>query len=300
MALRHEESAGSVRGQGATGWRRRIVSAALAIGVALLSPVVQADRAFATRYQIAAANGDIVGIGNINLHCGNNPALCSQAQNSTGSIVNQDPAIAMIHVDIDGDPATFNSSSASLSLPSGATVLFAGLYWSGISVSAARNTVRVRPPGAGAYSILTADELLDNNAGAFGAAAYQGFENVTAMVQAAGNGVYTIANVQTTQRAVGSAGSTWGGWALIVAYRDPAQSLSRNLSIFDGLVSASDAAFPVDIPFSGFVTPAVGAANATIGLVGWDGDDTPDGSAGLQYGPTAGSLNSVFNAVNPV
>ena len=36
------------------------------------------------------------------------------------------------HVDPgDADPATFNSSSAQLDLPAGATVLFAGLYWGG-------------------------------------------------------------------------------------------------------------------------------------------------------------------------
>ncbi|WP_297858852.1 hypothetical protein [Meiothermus sp.] len=32
-------------------------------------------------------------------------------------------------MDTDGDSTTFNSSSASLNLPAGATVLWAGLYW---------------------------------------------------------------------------------------------------------------------------------------------------------------------------
>ena len=37
----------------------------------------------------------------------------------------------MTWVDVDGDPATFDSSSADLTLPAGASVLFAGLYYGG-------------------------------------------------------------------------------------------------------------------------------------------------------------------------
>ncbi|MGO1068481.1 prealbumin-like fold domain-containing protein [Lysobacter sp. CA199] len=280
--------------------RRRIAIVVLAIIAAMLAPAAQADRAFAPRYQNPAVNGDITGIGNINLHCGGNAVLCSQAQNGSVTVVNQDPLIAMVHVDVDTDSTTFNSSSANLNLPADSTVLFAGLYWSGISASLARNTVRLRPPGSALYSSLSADELLTNSAGAFGDAAYQGFEDVTAVVRAAGNGTYTVANVQTTQRSIGSSGSTWGGWALVIAYRDPAQTATRNLNIYDGLLSASDASLPVDIAFSGFVTPATGPVNTTLGLLGWDGDDTVDGSVGLQYGRNAATLSNVSNAVNPV
>ncbi|MGO4778362.1 SDR family NAD(P)-dependent oxidoreductase, partial [Lysobacter sp. 2RAB21] len=116
---------------------------------------------------------------------------------------------------------------------------------------------------------LVKTPMLTNSAGAFGDSAYQGFDDVTALVRAAGNGAYTVANVQTTPRALGSGGSSWGGWALVVAYRDPAQTATRNLNIYDGLLSASDASVPVDIAFSGFVTPASGPVNTTLGLLGW-------------------------------
>lgn len=300
MQKGHKESAYSDRSCGASSRWRRTAIACLTICAILLAPSAQADRAFAPRYQHQAINGDITGIGNASLHCGGRPTICAQAQNGTLSVVNQDPAIAMVHVDTDSDASTFNSSSATLSLPTGATVLFAGLYWSGISVSPSRNTVRLRVPGSSLYNSLNADELLTNFEGAFGESAYQGFDDVTAQVRAAGNGSYTVANVQTTPRAVGVPGSTWAGWALVIAYRDPAQTDIRNLNIYDGLVSVSNAALPVDIAFSGFITPATGPVYTTLGLLGWDGDDTADGVAGLQYGRNAASLSNVSNAVNPV
>lgn len=300
MAPWHTGNECSARQDRLPAWRRAGLIATLALCASLLTPQARADRAFAPRYQNPATNGDIVGIGNINLHCGGNAALCAQARNGSGAVVNQDPAIAMVYVDVDTDAATFNSSSATLALPAGSTVLFAGLYWGGVSASLSRSSVRLRTPGAAAYSALSADELLTNSAGAFGDSAYQGFDDVTALVRAAGNGVYTIANVQTTPRALGAGGSSWGGWALVVAYRDPAQTATRNLNIYDGLLSASDASVPVDIAFSGFVTPASGPVNTTLGLLGWDGDATVDGSAGLQYGRNVATLSNVSNAVNPV
>jgi hypothetical protein len=72
----------------------------------------------------------------------------------------------MQYVDTDGDATTFDSSSATLDLPHGATVVFAGLYWgartsAGTSGAAARNAaakkkIKLRVPG-GSYEESTAD-----------------------------------------------------------------------------------------------------------------------------------------------
>ena len=100
----------------------------------------QIARPFTIRYS-TNNNGDIKLIGNTNMTC---PASadCTSAQqgvaNPTG-VNNND--FAMIDVDIDGDPSTFNSSSATLNLPGGSTVLFAGLYWGAESASAQRGQV---------------------------------------------------------------------------------------------------------------------------------------------------------------
>ena len=82
----------------------------------------------------------------------------------------QNNSFGMAFIDVDADPATFDSSSSQLVLPAGATVLFAGLYWGAKSVAggapgaaappsaAAIGTVLFAPPG-GAYSTIAGTVL---------------------------------------------------------------------------------------------------------------------------------------------
>ena len=108
-------------------------------------------------------------------------------------------------IDIDADGTTQNSSSATFTVPPSGTVLFAGLYWGARSNAATRNTVRFRTPALAGYTTVTATQLDANNP------AYQGFANVTALVQAGGTGTYTVANVQRT---LGT--DQYAGWALVI------------------------------------------------------------------------------------
>ena len=113
-------------------------------------------------------------------------------------------------------------------------MLFAGLYYGGRLTAGtggspapnpgARNTVLFKAPGDADYRSLTASQVDDSST------QYQGFVNVTPIVAAAGPGTYTTANVQL---GTGLSDSSSGGWALVVAYGDPAAP-SRNLSVFDG------------------------------------------------------------------
>ena len=96
---------------------------------------------------------------------------------------------------------------------------------------------------------------------------YQGFVNVTGIVDAAGAGTYTTANVQL---GTGKSDSSSGGWALVVAYGDPAAP-SRNLSVFDGMQSVGGNG-TVTIRLSGFQTPPTGPVNSTVGVVAYEGD----------------------------
>ena len=73
----------------------------------------------------------------------------------------------MTWIDVDGDPATFDSSSATLTLPPGARVLFAGLYYGGRLTAGsggspppnpgARNTVLLQ--GSGRHGLPLADRV---------------------------------------------------------------------------------------------------------------------------------------------
>lgn len=139
-------------------------------------------------------------------------------------------------------------------------MLFAGLYWGARSNAATRNQVRFSTPASGGYSTITATQLDANNP------AYQGFANVTALVQAGGSGTYTVANVQRT-----TGTDQYAGWALVIVVRDPVE-LRRNLVVFDGYGTVQSSATTVTIPVSGFLTPTSGAVNAQLGVVAYEGD----------------------------
>jgi uncharacterized repeat protein (TIGR01451 family) len=266
----------------------------LAVLMSVITAVEGAPRTFAQRFTANAA-GDITIVGNTLLTCsptGTNGAQCAAAQTSGATTVSPtNNSFTMVNVDVDADATTFNSSTAGLNMPVGSSVLFAGLYWTGTGTAANRNTVLFKTPGAAAYQSLTATALDDSGVAII---YYQGFVNVTTQVAAAGNGVYTVANVQTTVNNINFV----AGWSLVVVYSNSTLP-TRNLSVYDGYVRVSGAS-QVDINVSGFITPPFGAVNTTIGTVAIDGDRTStEGVAGLQFGPNATSLSPVFNAVNP-
>ena len=129
---------------------RSLLLALTAFVLVAASLPAQAQRTFATRYA-ATVNGNIVGIGNINMNCasftGTPGTACANSRTDTGAdggARNND--FTMVNSDVDSDGTTFNSSRATLSLPTGSTVLFAGLYWSGRGgTTAQRSSV---PPAA--------------------------------------------------------------------------------------------------------------------------------------------------------
>ncbi|HSH02305.1 MAG TPA: hypothetical protein VLL52_07280 [Anaerolineae bacterium] len=217
-------------------------------------------------------SGDIILIGNKLSTCNTGISSCQNAINGvgTGGVLNNNN-YEMVYVDIDGDGTTFNSSSADLTLPAGATVSWAGLYWGGdsLSTNTSINQMRFRVPG-GSYTTVTATQVDTTTLGApSGRVRYQGFANVTSLVQAAGQGTYFGANVQ----AVAGAGRTdsYAAWNLVIVYQDITQPL-RNLTVFDGFANVTSADPSVNVAVSGFLTPLSGAVNAKLGLLVYEGD----------------------------
>lgn len=255
--------------------------------------------------------GDIDIIGNTLMTCPAADSRCPGAQ--TGGSLN-DNTFNMTYVDVDADAATFDSSSAVLTLPAGAEVLFAGLYWGadtsngGAAGGAApapvpptaaapnaalRGQVAFRTPASGAYSAVTATQI-DTNDPALGGQTgtrYQGFADVTALVRAAGAGTYTVANVQA-----GTGADRYAGWSLVVVRTDPAADL-RNLTVFDGYLSVSSTLSP-SATVSGFLTPLAGAVSAALGAVSYEGDL---GLTGDRVQMQSGALTTLLSdAANPV
>lgn len=253
-----------------------------------------AQRALAQRYSLNAA-GDIVFASSINSHCSTattatGSANCVDARTGTGNRTNNQHTI--IHVDVDTDAATFNSSRAQLLMPGGSNVAFAGLYWAGNSTAANRNAVLFSTPTAPGYTTITASAVDD--AGGVSTAAYQAFADVTAIVAAAGAGTYTVANIQTNINAT----NLYSGWTLVVVYRNTALP-TRNMVVYDGYQRLAGAG-SVNINLSGFTTPLAGPVANKLGVIGYDGDrGQTEGTAGLRFGTSTATLSPVFNGLNP-
>ena len=103
---------------------RRALVLAWVLVLGLAAPAL-ADRAFTPRFS-TNANGDIAIVGNTLETCQTSVADCANARAGLGSVLNNN-SFSMMRVNTDA--ATMDSSSARLSLPAGARVLFAGLYY---------------------------------------------------------------------------------------------------------------------------------------------------------------------------
>jgi hypothetical protein len=175
---------------------------AVVLGVLVGANVARADRAFTPRF---ATNdtGAITMAANTVLTCPASDAKCAPAQTG-GSASNN--TFRMGYVDVDADATTFDSSRAALRLPSGATVLYAALYWGANTAAgsggaaardpAARGRVLLATPGSAGYRPVAA-ATVDRGAATSQKDAYQGFADVTSLVRAAGAGDYAVADVQS-------------------------------------------------------------------------------------------------------
>ncbi|BBH65032.1 hypothetical protein ACTI_17170 [Actinoplanes sp. OR16] len=261
---------------------------------------------FTTRFDVNA-NGSIMLRGNANLTCPINilTPTCGNARNGVGSTATEelnDNGYPMIFTDADGDPATFNDSTATIGMPAGSTVLFAGLYWgadpsAGSAVgtllgaaapsAADKNKVLLRTPAGSTWNPITATKLFTISA----TGPYQGFADVTALVAGAGNGVYSVANIQS-----GRGTDRYAGWTLVIAYANPAEDL-RSLRVYDGFGSITSGS--VSIPVTGFETPHSGTVNAEVGAVAYEGDLGKTGDALRLNGQTlSDGANPADNAFN--
>ena len=251
---------------------------------------------FTVRYQ-TNDTGDITFAANTLMTAPASDPDAVNAQNGVGTKVANNEFL-MTYVDVDSDPTTFNSSRSDLVMPAGSQVLFAGLYWgartNGTTVNATtalRNTVKFMTPG-GAYQTLTGSVIGTSGND------YQSFKDVTGLVAAAGDGTYTVANVQARKDIT----DVYAGWSLVVAYRAPGDP-ARNLTIFDGYgtVAAKPASdSTVNIPISGFKAPTAGLVKATLGFIAYEGDLKKTGDSvtfdGRTLSDAANPASDFFNS----
>lgn len=255
---------------------------------------------FPERYSVNAA-GDLTITGNTLMTCPASSSTCAEAQRGGGTSARfNNNSYSMVMVDIDSDPATVNSSSATLSLPTGAPVLFAGLYWgAGASGDQAKGNVpsgadRIlfQTPTSTSYEEIAASQFFTiSNTGRN--KTYSAVADVTEVVSRAGAGSYTVANVR------GDLGiNHFAGWSLIVIYADANEPV-RAMSVFDGLVSVSGGS-PATIDVAGFRTPPTGPVRTALGIVAYEGDMGITGDQftlnGRALGDTIRGTTNFFNS----
>ena len=223
--------------------------------------------------------GDILQIGNGIVNRNAPPATPNDPFNGTGN----NNSFNMQYIDIDGDPTTFSSSSANLTIPTATTdcyrIAYAALYWGGLysqanindnTVNRANfNQVKLRLPGSATYTNITGTVIYDayptilslNQTG------YVSVADVTTLLQGLtnANGTYTVADLIAGNREGSS-----GGWTLFVVYEDPLAT-AKNITAFDGFSAVRDTQ-TLNIPISGFTTIPVGPVRSKIAFAALEGD----------------------------
>ena len=271
-----------------------------------------ADRQFSVRFA-ANTQGNITLTGNSLMRCVAGQYNCPD----DGKVSGANNGFAMTRIRVVND-ATIDSSTAYLDVPSSATkVVFAGLYYGGreqsgsgpAPLSPRRKEVKLAvrsgsppcsAPSNPTYLTPTRPVIVDEALDVKGVVRqYQGFVEVTEIVDHFRAGCYTVADVL-----LGTAGKLpqnsdqGGGWALVVAYEDVREP-PRNLTVFDGMkfvTTTDEGGTPVTLPLAGFQTPPLGPVDTRVGFVAYEGDQGNTGDFALldckPLGNTANPLPS--------
>ncbi|HEY1403783.1 MAG TPA: hypothetical protein VGB05_06635, partial [Pyrinomonadaceae bacterium] len=251
----------------------------------------QVIRSFTRRNPVTNERGNIALVGNSLMSCrARNSNNCAVTR--SGGVTGSNSDYPAEFIDSDGNNTTLNSSSATLTLPSGSTVLWAGLYWGARSTNITRDQIKFRPANSGFYSTLIAAQLDSTTATSN---AYQGFVDVTAQVQSARSGTYWAADIEaeTGQDTTGF----YAGWSLIVVYQDVNQPL-RNLTVFDGFASVSNGN-NVTTTANGLLTPTTGVYNAYAGMVTYEGDQGINGDSFQITNTSTNVSTTISDTPNP-
>ncbi len=181
-------------------------------------------------------------------------------------------------------------STAILSVPAGATVTHAYLYWGANNGSNnADTTVTLDRPGGFSQAINGTSLGLNGSS-------YHVVADVTNVIQAQGNGAYRVSGVSMADFRNSNDSGHYGGWYLIVLYNDTTAPL-RNLAIYDGFDQVSNGNSQ-SATLSGFLVPNAGFTGK-LGVVTFEGDSGINGDQfffdGAQLSDATNPANNFFN-----
>jgi len=230
--------------------------------------------------------------------------------------------VAMVYVDVDGDPATFNSSAATLvfseengAIPECSEIVYAGLYWSGRSsrgptspmefqvtkngVTKTFNKRQVKIKHAsGEYQTVTAqpnDIYFPEDSESL---MYSAYAEVTELVKSNGLGQYFVADIASIEGRDSDVG-LYGGWGMVVVYENTKMNW-RDVTVFDGhaYVTGSQA-LQYQIPIEGFQTAQNGPVNLKLGIMAGEGDENISGNfLEIERGVNSGNFQRLSHSGN--
>ncbi len=242
-----------------------------------------------------AIKGDMLLIGNSNLGI-----HVSDPYNGTAT---NDNLNAAVHVDIDGDPTTFNSSSADLEVPSADScyqIVYAGLYWSAVvNGPDPISNIKFKVPG-GTYTDIVGTQLyFQNAANNNNSNTYAYYHDVTNILTALPNpeGTYTVANISSMVGPKPNAEGLSAGWSLFVIYEDPLLP-AKYITSFDGFTKITST-INETIPISGFNTIPVGPVRAKFAFSTIEGDRQYTGDYLRLNGTTISATNNAGTVIRP-
>jgi uncharacterized repeat protein (TIGR01451 family) len=282
----------------------RTRSTRILVAAAVLGAATTAQAAPALRVQVDQ-HGDFLMIGNtLGYECdvGTPPPVvgtiaanaCAQlAANITDTAPDvfwrsDAPGVGMAVADINTLPAQARSTAV-LTVPVGATVTHAYLYWAAEMPAGGTPTTQVTVDrGATFTQSVTAVQTFNPGVNA----AYQSVANVTALVQQYGSGAYRVSGINPTTFVNVNDNAGFAGWALVVFYQRAADPL-RNLAIFDGLDIVSNGNNQ-SATLTGFLVPNAGFTGK-LGVIAYEGDNLIPGDQLFFNGGTA-----LSDAQNPI
>ncbi|MCX4690285.1 hypothetical protein OG401_39380 [Kitasatospora purpeofusca] len=265
---------------------------------------------FTTRFQ-GEFHGSVTHIGNALMTCDEtkppvDPAQppCEQARTGAGTRpINNNYEMKYVNIDPGsigplGDPI-YSASSADLSLPPGATVKYARLYWGGtrgigdtVLPESRIDEIYLKFPGDADYTNIANQQPSIGYITTDEESSYQASADITDLVRSHGTGTYTGANMDSVVKP-----HSWGGWSIAIAYEDPCAPL-RHVHLWDGFQPELPNSPALSGTLNGIRTPATGPVTGHLGWVVYDGDHKWTGDT-LDVKSTNGPLTRFTDADHP-
>ena len=184
------------------------------------------------------------------------------------------------------------SSAETLSLNPNDVIESAYLYWAG----SGSGDLEVKLNGID----IKSERNYNVTQATSGLVFFSAFADVTAQVQATGNGLYEFSDLDLTNIINGYCGNgtNLGGWAIIIVYKNPSLTLNQ-VGIYDGLQYV-----PTEINIKLDNLNVIDNQDAKIGFLAWEGDRSISENETLRINgnpignPPLNPVNNAFNGTN--